>query len=29
MKTKYFIYAICLAALPLLASCSDDDDFPT
>ena len=28
MKTKYFIYAICLAALPLLASCSDDD-FPT
>ena len=29
MKTKHFIYAICLAALPLLASCSDDDDFPT
>ena len=29
MKTKYFMYAICLAALPLLASCSDDDDFPT
>ena len=28
MKTKHFIYAICLAALPLLASCSDDD-FPT
>ena len=29
MKTKHFIYAIGLAALPLLASCSDDDDFPT
>ena len=28
MKTKHFIYAIGLAALPLLASCSDDD-FPT
>ncbi|MGN0280863.1 MAG: FISUMP domain-containing protein [Prevotella sp.] len=28
MKTKHFLYAICLAALPFLASCSDDD-YPT